>query len=126
MRTKHIAIIVVTLLILASCGATVQQQWNKLTPDERGRIVLSGVQEQLRIMWDSGQAYVRSNPQYAEEWTRKIVPAFSTANQAVIMYIGMVSGGTMTAETVLTKIEPLIKAISDLLKGIGASPTGGK
>lgn len=125
-RTKFSTTILLALVLLAGCGATIQQQWAGLTPDERGRIVLSGVQDQLRIMWNSGQAYVKANPQYAEEWTKKIVPAFSTANQAVIMYIGMVSGGTMTAEAVLIKIEPLVKAISDLLKGIGASPTGGK
>lgn len=125
-RIKFSTAILLAFVLLAGCGATIQEQWSKLTPDERGRIVLSGVQDQLKIMWDSGQAYVKANPQYSEEWTKKIVPAFSTANQSVTLYVGMVSGGTMTAEAVMLKVEPLIKALSEMLKGIGASPTGGK
>ena len=119
MRTKHIAVIVVTLLILASCGATVQQQWNKLTPDEKGRIVLGGIQDQLKTLWTTGQGYVKDNPQYAERWTKEIVPAFSAANQSVALYVGMVSGGSMTAEGALIKMEPILVELKKLLTAIG-------
>lgn len=115
-------------LILTSCGATIQEQLSKLTPDERARVYLDGIQSQVGTMFETARDYVRKHPQHATVWAKEIVPAFSAANKSIALYIGMASGGVLTAEAALVKIEPIMDDLNKLLQRIGyvADNAGGK
>ena len=118
MRTARIGIIVLLAFVMAGC-ATFQEKWNGLSDQERARVIVGGVQKQLADLFAAGKAYVAANPDKAEQWKAKVVPAFDTANKAVAAYIVIIGQGQATPETAIKALFPLIKAVTDLLKGLG-------
>lgn len=102
-----------------SCGGNLAAQWGKLTLDEKSRVVLDGMQDQLDTSWKTGMDYVKKNPQYSQTWVTEITPAFSTANKKLAEYMGLVSAGTKTPVQALTEMEPFLGKITELMKKIG-------
>jgi hypothetical protein len=121
-QTPRIRIFVMLLLCctLFACGS-VQEQWGKLSPDEQGRIIAGSLQDNLQTTWAAGTAYVARNPQYQEEWTQKIVPAFDVANKSLATYMTLMQDGKIAPDELFSKMSPLVKSVTDMLKAIGVS-----
>jgi hypothetical protein len=116
---KKLFIPMILIMFLASC-ATIQDQWNKLTPDEKARIIINDLQTQLSNLWDTGKAYVDANPQYLDTWKQKIVPIFDTANKNLKVAITLSKMNQITPDMVYENIQPSINSIIVMLVQIGA------
>jgi ABC-type Fe3+-hydroxamate transport system substrate-binding protein len=116
------------LVLLAGCATmtNLQTSWNKLTPNDKARVVVGGFQDQLNNLFDIGKVYVLANPDKAEQWKTKVIPAFDTANKSLRTYIIMVGMGTATPEMVFKEIPAMITSITDLLKVMGVKVGGVK
>jgi len=71
-------LVMIVLMSLVAC-ATTQEKWNKLTPNEKARIVIGDIQGQLNGAFDSAKLQIGYKP----EWKTKVVPAFDVANKAL-------------------------------------------
>jgi hypothetical protein len=118
-RTKIFAMLLLCCTLFA-CGS-VQEQWGKLSSDEQGRIIAGSLQDNLETAWTAGTAYVAQNPQYQEQWTQKIVPAFDVANKSLATYMTLMQDGKITPAELFSKMSPLIKSVTDMLKAIDVS-----
>jgi hypothetical protein len=126
MKTK-ICIIAAVIMVLAGCAsvADLQTAWNKLTPNDKARIVVGGFQDQLNNLFDIGKGYVASHPEKATEWKTKVIPAFDTANKGLRGYIVAIGMGTATPEAIFKEIPPLIVSVVTLLQTMGVTGIGG-
>jgi len=116
---RKVFIPILLLLLLVSC-ATIQEQWNKLTPDEKARIVINDLQTQLSNLWETGKTYVDANPQYQEKWKKEIVPIFDSANKNLKVAITLSKVNQITPDVVYQNIQPAINSIIIMLVQIGA------
>lgn len=119
MRHIRLSIVMVLVLLMLIACATLQQQWSKLTPDQKARIILNGLQDELSTAFDSGKAYVQANPKYRDVWKQKIVPAFNMANKAVASALKLANRGKMTDTEVYSTVQPLVTSTVSLLTSIG-------
>jgi uncharacterized protein YceK len=119
--------IVVIIMALVGCAsvANLQTAWNKLTPNDKARIVVGGFQDQLNTLFDVGKSYVASHPDKAIEWKTKVIPAFDTANKSLRGYIVTIGMGTATPEAIFKEIPPLIVAVVGLMQAMGVTGIGG-
>ncbi len=113
-------ILLLTLFILGGC-ATVQESWNKLTPDQKARVVINDLQSQLDTLFNTGKTYVTSNPQYQDKWKKQIVPAFDVANKGLRSATELAKTGQITPDQVYAQIQPLINSTINLLISIGGA-----
>jgi hypothetical protein len=116
------------LVLLAGCATmtNLQTSWNKLTPNDKARVVVGGFQDQLNNLFDLGRVYVLAHPEKAEQWKTKVIPAFDTANKSLRTYIIMVGMGTATPEMVFKEIPAMIVSVVDLLTVMGVKVGGVK
>jgi hypothetical protein len=99
--------------------ATIQKQWNTLTPQEQNRLILNGIQKELNNLFLDAESYVNANPQYEKEWVDKILPAFNLANKTLRFVIVRNMTQSSSLADLLKQIQPLINDVKILLKGIG-------
>jgi hypothetical protein len=111
-------VMVVVLVVLAAC-ATTQQAWNKLTPDQKARVIIGGMQDQLDNLWTSGKAVSVSKPEFQPIWKEKIVPAFDAANKGLKFSVDLAMAGKLKPEDVYGQIQPLLNSVITLLSQIG-------
>jgi len=107
---RQLAICLVFLFLLASC-ATVQDSWNKLTPDQKARIVVSDLQGQLGTAFDTAKAYVDVHPQYKDIWKSKVLPSFDVANTALAGAMKLAQQQQITPEQIYINIVPVLKKV---------------
>ncbi len=107
------------ILIVSGCAST-KASWDKLTPDEQARVVVSGMQKQLDTLFEVGLDYVVVHPQYKDKWWKEILPAFDKANKMLRTIEEAARLGTMTPERALSQAGPLIQAVNNMLVSIGA------
>jgi len=124
MRKLRMIFVLVILLGNIAC-AGLQAKWNALTPDEKARIVVNDLQDQLANAFDTGKAYVSANPQFQAEWRDKIVPAFDVANKALASVIAIGKTKSITPEFVYKEVQGLVTNVLNLLVKIGAIKKGG-
>ena len=119
MYKRKLVLLVLIAMVLSSCAsmANLQESWNKLTPDEKARIISSGFQTQLDTLFDTGKAYVVANPDKQAVWKTQAVPAFDTCNKALRVYMI----GNTTPEEVYNAIPPLLESVVKSLKAMGVS-----
>lgn len=110
--------VLVVLAVLSGC-AGMQDKWNKLTPNEKARIIVNGFQNSVESLFDTGKAYVTANPSKQEMWRTKAIPAFDAANKSIIVAINLCAAGGATPEVIYKSIGPAIDAIVAILKAIG-------
>ncbi|MCL6542047.1 MAG: hypothetical protein K6T87_15940 [Roseiflexus sp.] len=121
MKRKVLSVFVSLMLINLLIGcATVQEQWTKLTPDEKARVIINDLQMQLSSLWDTGKAYVETNPKHQDVWKQKIVPLFDIANRNLKMVIVLAQTKQITPAEVYEVIQPSLNSIILLLVNIGA------
>lgn len=126
MKKMKVASIVLVLFLVAGCAMTqqeIQDGWNKLTPNEKARIIVGGFQDSAESLFDTGLAYVTANPQHKPAWQQKAVPAFDTANQAIMVAINLCAAGGATPDGVYKSIGPLIQTIVGILRLMGVDET---
>lgn len=111
--------LLILVMFLFSC-ASIQESWNKLTPQEKSRIILNDMQEHLGSLFDTGKSYVVLHPEYQNKWKNDIIPAFSVTNRALASAIMLSKIGTTSPDEVYAQIQPLINTVSSLLFSIGA------
>lgn len=124
MRNQRATQILVTaislmLVFLAGC-ASVQESWNKLTPQEKSRVVISDVQAQLNTMFDTGKSYISTHPEQQAIWKEKIVPAIDAANTTLKGVMELSLEGTLDPSMVYQKMQPALDKVRTLLVQIGA------
>jgi len=118
MRRSKVVIVILAVLLVASC-ASLQDKWNKLTPNEQARIIVGGFQKTLSSLFDTGKAYVTANPSKLTIWKTKAVPAFDAANQAIFLGIQACIEGKGLPSKMYDSIGPAMKAIDDILLLMG-------
>lgn len=121
-RLTIIYFAVVTLLMGCASMANLQEAWNKLSPNNKARIVVGGFQDQLNTLFDLGKAYVTAHPDKLPMWKGQIIPAFDTANKMLrgyILLLGSIDGGMVTPEQLYKEIPPIILSITKLLTSMG-------
>jgi len=79
MRRKIQWFLVMVLMMSLMACATTQEKWNKLTPDEKARIIIGDIQAQLDGAFDSAKLQIGHKP----EWKTKVVPTFDVANKVL-------------------------------------------
>lgn len=118
-------VVVITLLlafVFTGC-ATLQEKWNLLTPDQKARVIVDGIQTDLESWFDQGKAYVTANPQYLPVWKEKIVPAFDVANKALKDTIDLVRKGELKPQEVYPRVQTFVDNVVALLIQIGVLKT---
>lgn len=108
------------LITLVGC-ATLQDQWNKLTPDEQARVIIKGFQRQVTNLLISTEAYVKANPKYAENWKNKILPSAELVKQMLDVLIDLKTTPKLTPDLVYSKVQPLMNNLILFIGEIGAS-----
>ena len=117
-QLKIVALLLLLPALLVAC-ATTQEAWNKLTPDQKARIILNGMQDELNNMWTMGKNAVAAKPDYAQFWKEKVVPAFDVANKAINTAAQLAATGQLKPEDVYGQIQPLLNSIATLLTQMG-------
>lgn len=117
MRVKAVRWLVLLILLgMVSC-ATLQDTWNKATPQERTRIVVSDLQATLKASLIVGGAYVRAHPEKQGIWKQKVLPIAELANKKLL-----VAGTQVTSwEQATAEIGPLLMEINTLILNWGVS-----
>jgi len=116
--TFRLLALFLVFMFLAGC-AGVAEKWENLTPAEQSRVVLSGMQDQLNNLFDTGKAFIALHPEKAETWKTKIVPAFSAANHAIASAVTLCMTENVTPNDVYKAVQPLITEVINLLAEIG-------
>lgn len=120
----RVALVLMVALALVNCaGSQVQQSWNALSPGDKARVVLDGMQTELNTKFDQAKAYVMVNPQYQDTWKTKIVPAFDTTNRAIASSVILAKQEKLTPDQVYSQLQPMINNIINMLIQIGAVKT---
>ena len=117
MRRKllgQIILVALMVLLIGGCAA-----WDALTPDEKARTVVDGLQDQVGDMWKASKQYLALHPEYQEKWKAEIVPAFDLANKALKEVTVLASMELITPEEVRSRIMPLIMDVIRYLGEIG-------
>jgi len=115
---KKLLILLPIILALVAC-AGVQEKWNKLTPDEKARIIIGDFQGQLDNLFDQGKAYVVAHPDKQELWKTKAIPAFSVANQSLASVITLGKTKPLTPDQVYAVVQANVNAVVTLLTQMG-------
>ena len=129
----HVLILIMLCVALSApgCGYLLTQPQQTalaaLTPDQKARLVVDGLQGQLEADWKSCMAYVNAstNPAVKATWKITIVPLFDKANKTLgtmIGVAGLVAGtasGNMTPEQVQAKMQPILIDLIKQLVAIG-------
>lgn len=122
-KVSMAAVVLMTMFLLASCSMfqqqTIQESWNKLTPDEQARVVVGGLQKNLNQKFDEGKAIVVANPQHQALWKGQIVPAFDKANKTLKSVSDLAQAGKITPEGVYAKFKPDLDALILLALQLG-------
>jgi hypothetical protein len=114
---KQIAIRIVLMFIiltLAGCQgcAAFRVKYNTLTPDEKARVNIEAVQDQLGIWFDAGKVFVDANPKYLPEWKTKVIPTFDLVNGTIKTYIIYKKDPSSTFTEVLPMMSKVIATLS--------------
>ena len=80
MRKRSLIVIPLVLLLLMGC-ATLKENWDKATPEQRAEVVLYGFQKALDAGLDAGIVYISAHPEKKLEWQTKIIPMFDATNK---------------------------------------------
>ena len=119
MRRSRQFIVIFMMLALVMACASLQEKWNKLTPNEQARVIVNGFQKTLSSLFDTGKAYVTANPSKQVIWKTKAIPAFDAANQAIFLGIQACIEGKGLPSKMYDSIGPAMKAIDDILLLMG-------
>jgi hypothetical protein len=117
MKRKLLIGILSLVLLAGLMGCATTQQ---LTKDQEARIILNSIQDNLGVLFDTGKAFVASNPKYQEVWKTKINPSFDVANKTVASALDLARKGQYTPAEVKAKVVPLVNSLIALLAQIGA------
>jgi hypothetical protein len=118
-RRMYVSVaMVLAVFVLASC-ADMQTKWNAMTPDQKARVVTSGMQTQLSNLFDSGKAFVSANPAQQATWKGTVIPAFDAANKSLAGAQKMLQAGTLTPDAVYAQVQPLINVVINALTQMG-------
>jgi hypothetical protein len=117
------AIVTLAFLVIFLGGCqlfqTTQEQWNKMTPDEQSRVVISGLQKQLNTKFDETKLFVTGKPELQDTWKRNLVPAFDTCNKSLLKMKGLAEKGQMTPDQVYITFKPELDKLILYLLQIG-------
>lgn len=119
-RLRLVLPMLLILTFLVSCVG-IQEKWNALTPDQKARVVVNDLQNQLNTLFDTGKAYITANPQYQDKWKKQIVPAFDVANKGLLSAMTLAKSGQITPDQVYAQIQPVLNSVVNLLISIGAA-----
>jgi hypothetical protein len=82
-----------------------------LTPDQKARIIVSDLQDQLSNSFDSAKAYVDVHPQYKDIWKTKVLPPFDIANTALKGAMKLAQQQQITPEQIYINLVPLLSKV---------------
>ena len=110
-------------LFLTGCVGTLQEEYHKLTPDERARLVLDQIQTDLECTFDDAKAFVHSlnNMDKLLTWRDKILPAFNVANKELkrVQTLMKEDPSLWTPDKVRLEVQGFINDVLNLLTEIG-------
>lgn len=118
-RTWLASFIIVVLLIFMVGCAGLMEKWKALTPDQKARVTIDFLQDQLDGHLEMSIAYVRAHPELEERWKAEGVPAFDLANKAIKDVIDLGQEEELTPEIVKAKVVPLINRIISFMVKVG-------
>lgn len=113
-RVKLTVVMFLVMIVLVSC-AGVQEKWNQLTPDQKARIIIGDIQDQLSTVFDTAKAQIGHKP----EWKAKVVPAFDVANKALADVIALGKAQPLTPAMVYEKVQNQVNNVLNLCIQLG-------
>ena len=118
---RRVQITFICLLLMVFClGCTgIQEKWDLLTPDEKARVVIGDIQDQLDIMFDQAKIYFDAHPEHESVWVNDIVPAFKVANETIADVMALAQAEEITPQLVYSRISPFIAKIVNLVAKYG-------
>uniref|UniRef100_A0A6M3LG51 Uncharacterized protein n=1 Tax=viral metagenome TaxID=1070528 RepID=A0A6M3LG51_9ZZZZ len=123
-RKRITLTLIIIFLVFGPFGcATLGERWGDLSQDDKCRIIVNDMQDQLINLFEIGKVYVSAHPESQETWKGKIVPAISSANKAIATCILLIEGGDLTPGEAYRFIQPLINEVIGLLVDLGAIKT---
>ncbi len=118
-KIKYFVLPILLACFLVSC-ATLKDNWNKATEDEKARIILFGFQKSLKSSLELGVAYVNLHPEKKAEWQTKIIPMFDATNKILFdLETQGAAGKKLTIISVSLAVVGRIAAIETILTGWG-------
>ena len=85
-KFNFILLIILPILFLTGCALfqdPSDQYWQNLTPDQKARVIIGGLQSKLGIAFDNAKLYVDLHPSLRDDWQKKVIPLFDIANKAI-------------------------------------------
>jgi hypothetical protein len=114
---------VITTLVVVILGVGLSfngcTQFQQRTPDERARILLDGLTDELTYLFDGAEAYVANNPDWQQQYQAVVLPAFDLALSAVEDATELAKKGEITPEMARAKVMPYVSKVIWLLYEIG-------
>jgi len=110
-RMLHKVLMILVIISLVGC-AGFGEKYKALTPDEKARVNINGLQDQLGAWFDAGKIFVDANPKYKEEWKTKVIPSVDLANQAIGAYIATKSNDSAAYKQILPLVSKVIATLS--------------
>lgn len=107
---------VLTMVVFIGVGCA---SWELLTPDQKARAIVDGMQLQLNDLFDQGKAYVDAHPEHLEVWQTEIIPVFDMANKAIADVIELAKLEQIGPRDVESKIVPFLNRVLMHLDKIG-------
>jgi hypothetical protein len=122
-KMRVLGMLTLVLLFVAGCsmfqGTTVQEQWNKLTPDEQARVVLGGLQKQVNTKFDEAKLFTMGKADLQDYWKKNLVPAFDTCNKSLAKMQGLAQKGQVTPDQVYVTFKPDLDKLILYLLNVG-------
>jgi hypothetical protein len=113
--SSDIAAIIILIIALIGCTAS----WELLTPDQKARAIIDGMQLQLNDLFDQGKAYIDTHPDKLEVWQTEIIPVFDMANKAIADTIELAKLEKIGPRDVQQKLMPFLNRVLMHLDNIG-------
>jgi hypothetical protein len=127
MRKKSLFLVLVLMWVMMAACATLQEKWNKATPQEKSRITISQFQMSVKEMLDAGGLFVDQNPTYRPQWKEKVLPIFKTVNGILDQFIlDLDQGKAISFTTIISAVSGKIGEITAIINvwGVKAPKTG--
>lgn len=116
-KFKFLVVLAMVVMLVACQGFTVKKD---LTPDEMARASIDYYQRQVKVNTANTEIFLKGNPQYIAKYESEIHPLMKQLNTEINNFITIGKTGTLNADTIEGKLQPILDQVILKLYEIGA------